>query len=137
MPESDENSLWTTSATWNHKCGSFKRNSSVSPFSIFLFLFLCGLTCSFYLSLIFPLHNFLIVYLWDILFVYSLGSFPHFKGNTLYITRMMKITHFTKSSQHIENWKLSWCIQMYAFASVAGYAMILARHVAIIRASTN
>ena len=68
------------------ECGSLKRNSSVppslffyfsfSPFSIFwwppwLFLFKSHLS--------------------------SLGSFPHFRGNTLYITRIIgDLSHFTK-----------------------------------------
>ena len=60
-----------------------------APFSPFIFLFLyffifCiffgGLNVSFYLSLIFPL--------WDLLILSSLGSFPHFRGSTLYFTRI-------------------------------------------------
>ena len=80
-----------------YECGSLKRNSSVPP-SLFLFLFLfflyffyflCGLNGSFYLTLICPL--------WDLLILSSLGSFPHFRGNTLYITRSIEdLSHFTK-----------------------------------------
>ena len=69
----------------------------VLPPSLFLFLFsiflcFCGLIGSFYLSLVCPL--------WDLLILSSLGSsvsslrsFPHFKGNTLYFTRMKRISH--------------------------------------------
>ena len=82
---------------------------------------------------------------WDLLvcpllgsFVLSyLGSFPHFRGNTLYITRSIEdLSHFTKVLS-IKKMKLSWCMQMYASASVAGYAMILVRHVEFIRAMPN
>ena len=71
------------------------------------------------------------VFFWDILFVSSLGSFPHFKGNTLYITRMNKINTLLQGTD-TKTETISWCMQMYASASVAGYAMILARHVAIL-----
>src|SRR3954463_12329991 len=71
-----------------YECGSLKRNSSV-PHSLFLFLFFsffslflffCGLHGSFYLTLICPF--------WDHLIMSSLVSFPHFRGNTLYFTRI-------------------------------------------------
>ena len=117
-----------------YECGSFKRNSSVAPFSLFislfLFLFFCvaSLALSF-LSLICPL--------WDILFV-LFGIFSSLKGNTLCFTWIKRrSSHFIRSTQHKDKWKLSWCMQMYASASVAGYAMILARHVAIIGARPN
>ena len=62
----------------------------------------------------------------------SLVSFPHLR-ETLYILQGWWRSHtFTRGTQHNENWKLSWCMQMYADARVAGYAMILSRHVAII-----
>ena len=58
-------------------------------FFSFLFLFFCGLNGSFYLTLICPL--------WDLLILSSLGSFAHFRGNTLYITRSIEdLSHFTK-----------------------------------------
>ena len=80
--------------TMEYECGSFKRKSSVAPFSLFFsffyfFLFFGGLNGSFYLTLICPL--------WDLLILSSLGSFPHFRGNTLYITRSIEdLSHFTK-----------------------------------------
>ena len=90
-----------------YECGSLKRNSSVPP-SLFLFLFLffsifflffCGLNGSFYLTIICPL--------WDLLILSSLGSFPHFRGNTLYITRSIEdLSHFTKVL-NIKKMKLS------------------------------
>ena len=59
-----------------------------SPFSMFLYFF-SGLNDSFYLTLICPL--------WDLLVLSSFGSFPHFRGNTLYVTRSIgEISHFTK-----------------------------------------
>ena len=80
-----------------YECVSLKRNSSVPP-SLFLFLFLSfsiflyffgGLNGSFYLTLICPP--------WDVLILSSLGSFPHFRGNTLYITRNIgDLSQFTK-----------------------------------------
>ena len=82
---------------------------------------------------------------WDLLICPLLGSFilsylrsfPHFRGNTLYITRSIEdLSDFTKVL-NIKNMKLSWCMQMYASVSVEGYAMILACHVAIIRARPN
>src|SRR4051812_30928979 len=62
-----------------------QRNSSVPPYLSFFaffyffyfFLFFGGLNGSFYLTLICPL--------WDLLIFSSFGSFPHFRGNTLYI----------------------------------------------------
>ena len=90
-----------------YECGSLKRNSSVPP-SLFLFIFLffsiffyffCGLNGSFYLTLICPL--------WDLLILSSLGSFPHFRGNTLCITRSIEdLSHFTKVL-NIKKMKLS------------------------------
>ena len=86
-----------------YECGSLKRNSSV-PRSLFLFpflffLFFCGLNGSFYLTLICPL--------WDLLILSSLGSFPHFRGNTLCITRSIEdLSHFTKVL-NIKKMKLS------------------------------
>src|SRR3954471_17327148 len=54
-----------------------------------LFLLFCGLDGSFYLTLICPL--------WDLLILSFLGSFPHCRGNTLYITRSIgDLSHFTK-----------------------------------------
>ena len=69
-------------------------------FSFFsFFLFFCGLNGSFYLTLICPL--------WDLLILSSLGSFPHFRGNTLCITRSIEdLSHFTKVL-NIKKMKLS------------------------------
>src|SRR3954466_15757586 len=98
-------------------------------FSFFYFFyFFGGLNGSFYLTLICPL--------WDLLILSTLGSFPHFRGNTLYFTRSIgDLSHFTKSTQHKEN--VTIMMQMYASVRVAEYAMILARHVAMIRAGPN
>ena len=77
-----------------------QKDSSVAPFSLFIsfslylfFVFLCGLNGSFYLTLICPL--------WDLLILSTLGSFPHFRGNTLYITGSIEdLSHFTKYANH-------------------------------------
>src|SRR6187399_2939624 len=67
-------------------------------FFSFIFFF-CGLNGSFYLTLICPL--------WDLLILSSLGSFPHFRGNTLYIRRSIEdLSHFTKVL-NIKKMKLS------------------------------
>src|SRR3954464_12212239 len=105
-------------------CGSLKRNSSMPPsLSFFLFFSLFfifgGLTGSFYLTLICPL--------WDLFLtlgaiLYTLQEYR--RSFTLY-----------KGTQHKEN--VTIMMQMYASARVAGYAMILARHVAMIRARPN
>src|SRR3954470_1191764 len=63
-----------------------------------LFLLFCGLNGSFYLTLICPL--------WDLLILSSLGSFPHL-GATLYFTRGVEdLSHFTKVV-NIKKMKLS------------------------------
>src|ERR1041384_8575139 len=93
----------------------------------FYFLFFGGLNGSFYLTLICPL--------WDLLILSSLGSFPHFRGNTLYFTRIKEIFTLYKGT-HKKKMQLIM-MQMYASARRAGYAMILARHVAMTRAKPN
>ena len=110
-----------------YECGSLKRNSSVPP-SLFLFFFFFffyflyffgGLNGSFYLTLICPL--------WDLLL--TLGA-------TLDILQeVYEIFHTLQKYSHKEN--VTIMTQMYAFSSVAGYAMILARQVAMIRARPN
>src|SRR4051812_12578308 len=75
-------------------------------FSLFLFFlyFFGGLNGSFYLTLICPLWYILICPLWDLLILSTLGSFPHFRGNTLYITKSIEdLSHFTKYSNRKEN----------------------------------
>src|ERR1041385_2142692 len=92
-----------------YECGSLERNSSVPP-SLFLFIFLFfyffvffgGLNGSFYFSHLSSLGSFNLS---------TLGSFPHFRGNTLYITRSTEdLSHFTKFSNHKEDVS----IMMYA-----------------------
>src|SRR3954467_7227256 len=96
-------------------------------FSLYLFIF-GGLNGSLYLTLICPL--------WDLLILSSLGSFFLTLGAILYILQEYRRS-FTlyKGTQHKEN--VTIMMQMYASARVAGYAMILARHVAMIRARPN
>src|SRR3954471_6382779 len=95
-------------------------------FSLF-FVYFGGLNGSFYLTLICPL--------WDLLILSSLGSFTHFRGNTLYFTRIYEIFHTLQGYSHKEDVPIM--MQMYASTRIAGYAMILARHVAMIRARPN
>src|SRR3954470_9203829 len=113
-----------------YECGFLKRNSSVPP-SLFLFF-------------IFSLF-FIFFYFWwpPWLFLFnshfsSLGSFDFVLtlGATFYILqKYMRSFTLYKSTQHKET--VSIMMQMYASARVAGYAMILVRHVAMIRARTN
>src|SRR3954468_8317550 len=118
-----------------YECGSLKRNSSVPP-SLFLFLFFSFfyffvffgvLNGSFYLTLICPL--------WDLLILSSLGSFPPFRGNTLYFTRIWETLHTLQRYSHKED--VTIMMQMYASARIAGYAMILAHHAEMIRERPN
>src|SRR3954462_10394953 len=89
--------------------GTFKNNSSVAPFSLFIlffsffsfFYFFGGLNGSFYLTLICPL--------WDLLNLSSLGSFPHLRA-TLYFTRIIEDLHTLQGTQHKED----VAIMMYA-----------------------
>src|ERR1041384_4104568 len=96
------------------------------PPSLFLFLF-------FSFSLLYFL--FFLVASMALSILSSLGSFPHFRGNTLYFTRIKEIFHTLQRYSQKEN--VTIMMQMYASARVAGYAMILARHVAMIRARPN
>ena len=92
--------------TMEYECGSFKRNSSVAPFSLFISLFsiffVASLALSIYLSFVL-FGIFSCVLFWDLLFVSSLGSFPHLRA-TLYILQEYKedLSHFTRSTQHKE-----------------------------------
>src|SRR3954471_13450096 len=113
------------------ECGSLKRNNSVPPSLFFFFFF-----SFFYFFLFFWWPQWLFLFnshfssLGSFDFV-LLGSFPHL-GETLYILQEYRRS-FTiyKGTQHKEN--ITIMMQMYASARVAGYAMILARHVAMIR----
>src|SRR3954451_11123530 len=68
-------------------------------FSFFYFLYFLVASMALSISLICPL--------WDLLILSSLGSFPHFMGNTLYITRSIEdLSHFTKVL-NIKKMKLS------------------------------
>ena len=98
--------------TMEYECGSFKRNSSVAPFSLFIsffflfFLFFCifvaSLALSIYLS--FVLFNLFMCPLLGSFILSFLGSFPHLRA-TLYILQEYKedLSHFTRSTQHKEN----------------------------------
>ena len=68
---------------------------SLFLFSFFIFIFVASLALSIYLSFVL-FRIFSCVIFWDLLFVSSLGSFPHFKSNTLYIQRWTRSTHFYK-----------------------------------------
>src|ERR1041384_4866704 len=83
-------------------------------FSLFLFFF-------YFLVASMALSISLICPLWDLLILSSLGSFPHFRGNTLYFTRIYEIFHTLQRYSHKEN--VTIMMQMYAAASVAGTCM--------------
>src|SRR3954470_19602445 len=76
-----------------YECGSLKRNSIVPP-SLFLFYFFI------FFIFLWPQWLFLFnSHLCSLGYfnLSSLGSFPHFMGNTLYITRSIgDLSHFTK-----------------------------------------
>src|ERR1041385_2053450 len=105
-----------------YECGSFKRNSSVAPFSLFIsfslfsifFVFFGGLNGSFYLTLICPL--------WDLLILSSLRSFPQLMA-TLYFTRGYRrsftLYKVLKHKEHV----VIMIYAMYASAGVAGTCM--------------
>ena len=105
------------------------------PPSLFLFLFspfyfyFFGLIGSFYLYLICPLGIFCFVLFWDLLFCPLWDLFLTL-GAALYILQeVYKIFHTLQRYSHKED--ITIMVQMYASARIAGYAMILARHVAI------
>ena len=102
--------------------------------SLFLFfffsfsLFFGGLNGSFYLTLICLLWDLLIfVHFWDLFL--TLGAI-------LYILQEYRRSFTLYKGTHKKKMQLIM-MQMYASARIAGYAMILARHVAMIRASPN
>ena len=79
----------------------------------FFFLSIFSIFCSFVASLALSIYLSFVLFgifslcpLWDFLFVSSLGSFPRFKGNTLYITRMKKINTLSQGT-HIKTETLS------------------------------
>src|ERR1041385_748976 len=83
----------------------------VCPLFIYLFF-----TFFIFLVATMALSISLICSLWDLLILSSLGSFPHFRGNTLYITRNIEdLSHFTKYSNHKED----VTIMMYAMYASA------------------
>ena len=110
---------------------------SFSLFSIF-FYFFGGLSGSFYLTLICPLWDLLICPLLGSFILSTVGSFPHLRA-TLYILQEYKEDlHTLQEVLNIKKTeKLSLFMQMYASPSVAGYAIILARHASIMRARPN
>ena len=112
-----------------------QKEQQYAPSLFLFFLFSFSLLIFNFLVASMDLSISLICPLWDLLILYSLGSFPHFRGNTLYFTRIQEIFHTLQRYSHKEN--VTIMMQMYASARVAGYAMILARHVAMIRARPN
>ena len=87
-----------------YECGSLKRNSSVPP-SLFLFFFFPFYFYFFVASMALSIK--LSFSSLDLLILSSLGSFPHFRGNTLYITRSIgDLSHFTRVL-NIKKMKLS------------------------------
>ena len=94
-----KNMVYFEAQVWTQKIVVCPLFFFISFSLFFFFLFFCGLNGSFYLTLICPL--------WDLLILSSLGSFPHFRGNTLCITRSIEdLSHFTKVL-NIKKMKLS------------------------------
>src|ERR1041384_2605166 len=92
-------------------------------FFFFCFLYFLVASMALSISLICPLWDLLILSFWDLLILSSLGSFSHFRGNTLYITRSIEdLSHFKKYSNHKEVVTIMM-YAMYASASVAGTCM--------------
>src|ERR1041385_5390341 len=110
-----------------------QKDSSVAPFSLVISFFLfflffsifCGLNGSFYLTLICPLWDLLLCPLW---------IFSSLKGNTLFYKKVKEIFHTLQGARNHKEHVTIMMYAMYASASVAEYAIILARHVAMIRA---
>src|SRR4051812_9267994 len=74
--------------------------------SSYFFFYFFSIFCIFCVSSM-ALSISLICPLWDLLILSSLGYFPHFRGNTLYITRSIEdLSHFTKVL-NIKKMKLS------------------------------
>src|ERR1041385_6240564 len=82
-----------------YECGSFKRNSSVAPFSLFISFFYFFYFSVFFGGLNGSFHLTLICSLWDLLNLSSLGSFPHLRA-TLYCTRSIEDLHTLQGTQH-------------------------------------
>ena len=90
-----------------HECGSFKRNSSVAPFSLFIsffYFFVASLALSIYDSFVL-LGSFVCPSLGSFV-LSSLGYFPHFKGNTLYFISIEDL-HTLQEVLNIKRMKLS------------------------------
>src|SRR3954471_20796312 len=86
-----------------YECGSFKRNSSVAPFSLFLFfLFLWPLWLFLFISHFSSLGSFNLS---------SLGSFTHLRATFYILQEYRRSSHFIRSTQHKERMKT---IMMYA-----------------------
>src|SRR3954463_15279848 len=87
---------------YKHRC-FIPGGNNTPPSLMFLSIKLdiSGLNGSFYLTLIFPL--------WDLLILSSLGSFPHLRA-TLYFTRSIEYLHTLQGTQHKED----VAIMMYA-----------------------
>src|ERR1041385_817636 len=76
----------------------------VCPLLSFYFLFLFFLLFCIFLVTLMALSISLIRPLWDLLIFSTLGSFPQFRGNILYITKSIEdFSHFTKYSNHKED----------------------------------
>src|SRR3954465_12533911 len=66
-------------------------------FSFFLFFYFLVASMALSISLICPLWDLLILSSLGSFNLSTLGSFPHFRGNTLYITKGIEdLSHFTK-----------------------------------------
>src|ERR1041385_7803442 len=112
-----------------------QKDSSVAPFSLFISFSLFSIFLFFWWPQWLFLFNSHLSSLGSFI-VSTLGSFPHLRA-TLYLQEGIgNLSHFTRYSKHKEDVTIMM-YAMYASASVAEYAMILAHHVAMIRARPN
>ena len=109
----------------------------VCPFSLLIFLFFSFFYffCIFWWPPWLFLFN-LICPLWDLLNFFLFKIFSSLYGqHSIYYKKYKRSFTLYKRYSHKED--VTIMMQMYASASVAGYAIILVRHVAIIRARPN
>src|SRR3954471_5543982 len=110
-----------------------QKDSSVAPFSLFISFF----SFFYFLYFLWPQWLFLFnshLYSLGSFIVSTFGIFSSLKGNTLFYKKVKEIFHTLQGTQNHKEDVTIMMYARYAFASVAEYAMILARHVAMIRA---
>ena len=111
-----------------------QKEQQYAPFSLFIFIFLFFPFFIFWWPQWLFLFNSHLSSLGSFDFV-LFGFFSSIQGQySIFYKNIGDLSHFTRYS-HKED--ITIMMQMYASARIAGYAMILARHVAMIRARPN